>query len=117
MAGIRVKGSWKRYYPAPEGVVPRLVIKYAGNYFCKRVKFYTPRRTGRMYRGWRCSISRNTFIVRNRVRYTSYLNSGETLARDRSKGFMIRRAWADTQKKVRKKFGIDINVHINLRYY
>lgn len=113
MSGIRVEGRFKDF-PLPDGLTRKEIIRFAGRYMCKRVKFYTPVRTGRLKKGWKCSAGTNVFKLTNRVKYASYLDSGITLAKNRTKGFMYNRALRDTIKRVKSRFNIDLSTYVSI---
>ena len=92
--------------PLPEGVEKRDVVKQMAKFLLSRVRFHTPIKSGKLKRGWRMSFTRNTITLTNRVKYASYLDSGQTLAKDSSKGFMTQRSLKDASRKILNKYGV-----------
>lgn len=109
MSGIKVRCKFD------PGVATREIVKDASKYMFKRVKFRTAVVTGRLKRGWRRDQTPRTFIIRNRVKYASYVN--EKPGRDPKKGLMISRSYMDTKRYLAKKYGKEVADGFKIAYF
>ena len=114
MSGITLKISVKK---VPDLENRSEIIRKLADFLLRRVRFFTPVKTGRLKRGWRLSRSGNEIKLTNKVPYASYLNSGQTKARDSEKGLMIQRSLKDAVKYAENRYGVDLNKIVDISYF
>lgn len=111
MAGIKISISVKKVSDFEQRSE---IIRKLADFFYKRVRFYTPVKTGKLKRGWRVTRNGNRIKLSNKVSYASYLDSGETKSKDPTKGFMYERSLKDAIKYIEHRYGIDLKKVVDI---
>lgn len=115
MSKLKIDIKFKPNELGNEGVREDFKKKFI-EYFLRRVKFYTPVATGKLKKSWKAKrTSLNRAAVRNTAKYASYIDTGQTLARDHSKGMMYRRALNDAIKWTNRRYGIDLKRRVSIQ--
>jgi hypothetical protein len=113
MSKLVIKVSVKDI-PEKEGVPRGELLRKLEAKLYNRVRFYTPVKTGKLKRGWRVSRTGGTITLRNKIKYASFLDSGQTKAKDPTKGMMYERAIRDTVKYINNRYNMDIKKYLTL---
>lgn len=108
MSGIVVHITVKKIEDQEKVERGELIRKLA-DFLYRRARFFTPVKTGKLKRGWRVTRTGSRITLRNRVKYASYINSGETKAKDPAKGLMWERALKEAIKYIRNRYDVDLN--------